>query len=104
MVNNKIAMKLINHKKDNAYTIDTFVMNGTITMTYKEYVKVMKYLTETYEEAVKEVNTFVRDSLTHAIIPQHKDLFSFGVLATKLIAIHYHLKGYKSQNYGIQIL
>ena len=100
-------MKLINHNKNNHYDIDTFVMSGTITMSQKEYKKVYEFLMATRDKAILKIDTYTRDSLENIKHFQNKtvgDLFSFGVVATKLIAEKYGLKNYKKQNYGIKII
>lgn len=93
-------MKLTNH---HTYDIDTYVMHGTIEMTMEEYYKAFIFLRNKYHKAVKNLETYTRDSLAGLDYERNKKLFSLGVTATSLIATRYHLKGYKNQNYGIQI-
>ena len=97
-------MKLINHKRDNSYDIDTYVMRGTIEMTSDEYDQVYAYLKETYNQAVKNCDTYVRDSLSSLKYFMGIGYISLGVCATKLIVNKYHLESYKDQNYGIKVL
>ena len=96
-------MKLINHKKDNAYDIDTYVMRGTIEMTQKEYAKAFLFLRAKYHKAVKNCDTYVRDSLSSLDMFRGTGYISLGVCATSLIAKKYGLKNYKDINYGIKI-
>lgn len=96
-------MKLINHKRDNSYDIDTYVMRGTIEMTPQEWTKAYLWLWGQYQKAIKDIDTYKRDSLSS--LKRDKGLlFSIGVLATSLLAKKYHLKGYKDQNYGIKLI
>ena len=98
-------MKLTNHRKDNSYDIDTYVMRGTIEMTPKEWTKSYLYLCGQWQKAIKNIDTYKRDSLSSIILKSDKgQLFSIGVFATSLFAKRYHLKVYKDQNYGIKII
>ena len=97
-------MKLTNHRKDNSYTIDTYVMHGTIEMSRPEYQKVYLYLWGQYQKAIKDIETYKRDGLSSLGCTREKNLFSFGVVATKLIVKRFGLTGYKDQNYGIKIV
>lgn len=100
-------MKLINHRKEYAYTINTYVMDGTIQMTSKEFQSVMEFLQKKLNQAIKNCDTYVRDSLmskSWIVEPTVKSFFSLGVVATKLIANEYNLKNHRKQNYGIQII
>jgi len=100
-------MKLTNHNKNNHYTIDTFSIWGTIEINQKEYKKVYEFLMAKRDKAIIDVETYMRDSLENIKYFQNKtagDLFSFGVLATQLVAKKYGLKNYKKQNYGIKII
>lgn len=96
-------MKLTNHKKENSYTIDTFVMRGTITMTCTEYENAIMFLLREYQKAVKKCDTYTRDSLSGLKLLAVPRLSSLGVCATKLIVKKYGLTGYKDQNYGIRV-
>lgn len=99
------TMKLINHNKNNTYDIDTYVMHGTIKMTLKEWEKVYKLLERKYNNAVKYCKTATRDGLCGCMDKIYaNNPFSIGVTATSLLAKKFHLKGYKDQNYGIQII
>ena len=101
-------MKLTNHNDNNTYTIDTYVMRGTIEMTKQEFKEAKIFLLNQYNKAVLEVDTYTRDSLsnlvnTGKIHREQPEYSSWGVCATKLIAEKYSLKNYKSQNHGIKI-
>jgi len=96
-------MKLINHNQNNTYEIETYIMRGTIEMSPKEWENSYLYLSEQYKKAVKNTETYTRDSLS-SLKKDKGLLFSVGVLATKLLAIKYKLKNYKDQNYGIKII
>lgn len=99
-------MKLTNHNKNNTYDIDTYVMRGTISMTDGEFFTAIKYLQAEYQKAVKNLDTYKRDSLSKlsSIHIDMKQTLCIGVEATRLLALKYHLKGYKDQNYGIEII
>ena len=95
-------MKLTNHNKNNSYTIDTYVMRGTIEMTPQEWTRAYLWLWDQYQKAVKDIETYKRDSLS-SLKRENGRLFSIGVLATRLIAKKYGLQNYKDQNYGIKL-
>lgn len=101
-------MKLTNHRKNN-YGNDVYgnVIAGTITMSQQEYADVYQYLSTVYGKAKRENNTYCRDSLAHLFstdfLVSTRNIFSVGVMATKLIALHYHLPKYKDQNYIIKL-
>jgi len=95
-------MKLKNYNGDSFYTIDTYVMRGTIQMTHNEYDKVYDYLSKEKTKAIKNVDTYKRDSL-YSLKKETKRMFSVGVCATKLIVDKYGLKNYKDVNYGIHV-
>jgi hypothetical protein len=99
-------MKLTNHNKNNSYTINTFVIHGTITMTRKEAEAVTAMLLNEYMKAVKRGDTYTRDSLKTFSMVRMGDasLICIGVRATELIAERYNLQGYKPINYGIKII
>jgi len=96
-------MKLINHQKNNFYTIDSYVMRGTIKMTAKEWQIAYLWLWGQYKKAVKNIDTYKRDSLS-SLNKEKGRLFCLGVCATGLIANKHHLNNYKDQNYGIRII
>lgn len=102
-------MRLTNHQKDNSYTIDTYVMRGTITMSLSEYKDAVEYLKRTYTRAVKLCDTYTRDSLSpfsfyYGHIEKPIKPVCFGVCATQLLVTKYRLPNYKDQNYGIVII
>lgn len=96
-------MKLINHKQNNSYNINTYIMRGTIEMTPKEWLKAYMYLWGQWQKAIKDIDTYKRDGLS-SLDTKKEQLFSIGVSATSLLVKKYHLKGYKNQNYGIKII
>jgi len=96
-------MKLTNHQQSHFYTIDTYTMHGTIEMTPKEWQKSYLYLWDQWQKAIKDIDTYKRDSLS-SLKKDKGLLFSVGVLATSLLVNKYHLNGYKSRNYGIKIV
>jgi hypothetical protein len=100
-------MTLTNHKNDYSYDINTYVMRGTITMTPKEWTEAYKWLKQIYFTAIKQIDTYKRDSLSHLFtgnFDNSQKLFSIGVEATRLIANKYKLDRYRAINYGIHIL
>lgn len=102
---NKI--KLINH--NDYYDINGTVIRGTITMSSTDYKKTLDYLKKVYLKALKDCDTYKRDSLsfmqhyTGKIYETPKSIISLGICATKLIVGRYKLKNYKDINYGIKI-
>jgi len=99
-------MKLINHKKNNIYDIDTYVMRGTIIMNEKEFTETWRALQTAYKRSLKECNTNIRDGLSRiasGAYPDTKKRFCLGITASSLIALKYNLKNYKRHNYGIKI-
>ena len=97
-------MKLVNHKEKNRYNLeDGTSIKGTIYMSQKEWTKSYLWLRSQYQKAIKDIETYKRDSLS-SLKKDKGLLFSIGVLATSLLAKKYQLKGYKDQNYGIKIV
>ncbi len=81
-------------------------MRGTIEMTVEEFVKANDYLGEEYKKAIKNCDTYIRDTIGGwvGLVPDVGNYFALGGTATKLIASKYGLANYKSINYGIKIV
>lgn len=82
-------------------------MRGTITMSHKEYKKAYLWLWGQYQKAIKDIDTYKRDSLSSLKGKEeigNMRMFDWGVTATRLLSNKYRLKGYKDQNYGIKII
>ena len=96
-------MKLINKTKSNYYTIDTYVMRGTVIMTKEESQDVYDYLQNAYKIAKENCVGYTRDCLymiKDFDFTKKKSHFSLGIHATQLVVDRFNLKGYKDQNYG----
>jgi hypothetical protein len=97
-------MNIKNHKKDNGYNLkDGSYMRGTITMTSKEWQKAYLWLWGQYQKAIKDIDTYKRDSLA-SLKKDSGQVFSIGITATSLLAKRYKLSNYKNQNYAIKII
>jgi hypothetical protein len=97
-------MKLINHQKDNHYELSCSMMWGTIYMTTKEWTKCYLWLWSQWQKAIKDIETYKRDSLSSLNKNENLKWFCIGVEATRLLAEKNNLKNYKNQNYGIKII
>jgi len=96
-------MKLKNRHQNNFFEVDTYIMRGTIEMTAKEWQKSYLWLWGQYQKAIKDIETYKRDSLSSLKKEQGK-VFCIGVLATSLLAKKYKLVRYnKGINYAIII-
>lgn len=95
-------MQLKNRQKNNFFYVDDAVMRGTIEMTSQEWQKCYLWLWGQYQKAIKDIETYKRDSL--ASLKKDKGrIFCIGVLATQLIVKKYKLKNYRDVNYAIII-
>ena len=95
-------MKLKNRQKDNFFEVDDAIMRGTIEMTAKEWQKSYLWLWGQYQKAVKDIETYKRDSLS-SLKKEQGRIFCIGVEATRLLVKKYKLKNYKDVNYAIII-
>lgn len=93
-------MRVTNHRKDNFITYkDGTICRGTITMTEQEFLQAEKYLQKRYEQAKRDRDTYIRDSLAYTkLLPENKKVV-MGITATKLIFEKFKLPRYKEQNY-----
>jgi len=97
-------MKLRNRQKDNFFEVDDAIMRGTIEMSRKEWKTAFDYLLKEYKKAIKNCDTYKRDSMIGLELRNYTDdVFCVGICATKLLVDKYKLKNYKDVNYAIII-
>ena len=99
-------MELKNYYKPNHFNLENgATIKGIIKMSYKEWCSAHDFLKKEHEKATKKVETYKRDSLSHALnIFDRREPFSIGVTGTYEIVKKYNLLDkYKNQNYAILI-
>ena len=88
-------MKLTNKNNSNIYDVDTYVMRGTISMSKDEWKEVLMFLEKEYKKAVKNCDTYIRDSLWNfekRFENKGKKIFCLGITATQLLVNKYNLQ------------
>ena len=100
-------MHLKNYNKKNHFNLECgTIMKGVIYLTPDEWEKASQHLKKEYQKAVKNIETYKRDSLGYAIKQTaiKNKPFSVGVVGTFEIVKKYNLLDkYKAQNYALII-